>query len=113
MRPAVIGDLVPVLDHGRAFFRPAFDGEAGDEPRRMDVARLEEGEDAARGQGRSVIKVTDDPAAVDFEAVHRFLDQESHWAQGIPRATLERALRHSLCFSAPVFFHAVRWYFGI
>jgi GNAT superfamily N-acetyltransferase len=47
-----------------------------------------------------VIKVTDDPAAVDFEAVHRFLDQESHWAQGIPRATLERALRHSLCFSA-------------
>jgi GNAT superfamily N-acetyltransferase len=43
--------------------------------------------------------VTTDPARLDLDMVHGFLT-ESYWAKGIPRAVVERALRHSLCFGA-------------
>lgn len=46
------------------------------------------------------IEVSSDPARLDIAAVHRFLTQESHWARGIDRATVERAVKHSLCFGA-------------
>lgn len=46
------------------------------------------------------IEISDDPSRIDLDLVHRFLDAESTWAQGIPRATLEKAIRHSLCFGA-------------
>ncbi len=46
------------------------------------------------------IQVSTAPEAVDLDVVHRFLSEESAWARGIPRDTLERAIRHSLCFSA-------------
>lgn len=36
---------------------------------------------------------------IDFALVHDYLSRESYWARGIPAATLERALRHSLCCS--------------
>ena len=42
--------------------------------------------------------ITDDPQRVDIAAVHAFL-ASSYWAPGIPRATVERAIQHSLCFS--------------
>ena len=42
--------------------------------------------------------ITDDRQRVDLAAVHAFL-ASSYWAPGIPRATVERAIRHSLCFS--------------
>jgi GNAT superfamily N-acetyltransferase len=48
----------------------------------------------------STIEITADPARIDVALVHRFLSQESHWARGIDRATVERSLRHSLCFAA-------------
>ncbi|MFL9923173.1 GNAT family N-acetyltransferase [Herbaspirillum lusitanum] len=35
---------------------------------------------------------------LDVPLIHRFLSEESAWARGIPLATVERALRHSLCF---------------
>ena len=41
--------------------------------------------------------VSDAHASLDVAAIHAFL-QESYWARGIPRATVERALAHSLCF---------------
>ena len=41
--------------------------------------------------------VTTDPARLDGAAVHRYL-VTSYWAAGIPRETVERSLRHSLCF---------------
>jgi len=41
--------------------------------------------------------VATDPARFDVPALHAFLS-ESYWAEGIPLATVERALRHSLCF---------------
>ena len=39
-----------------------------------------------------------DPARLDIPAVHRWLSEDSYWAKHIPRATVERAVAHSLCF---------------
>ena len=39
-----------------------------------------------------------DPARLDVTAIHRWLSEESYWARGIPRATVERALANSLNF---------------
>lgn len=44
--------------------------------------------------------ITADPARIDRSAVHDFLSRQAYWSRGIPRATLERALDHSLCFGA-------------
>lgn len=46
-----------------------------------------------------VLRISTDPAEIDLDRVHDFLSTQSGWAQGIPRATLERAIAHSLCFS--------------
>ena len=45
------------------------------------------------------ITVTTDPARLDLDMIHGFL-AGSYWAKGIPRAVVERAIRHSLCFGA-------------
>ena len=45
------------------------------------------------------LRVSTALADVDLDMVHGFLQRESYWAHGIPRATLERALARSLCFS--------------
>ena len=39
---------------------------------------------------------------VDVNLVHRWLSEHSYWAAGIPRDTVERAIRNSLCFSGHV-----------
>ncbi len=41
--------------------------------------------------------VTCDPARMDRAAIAEFL-ASSYWAKGIPPATVERSLAHSLCF---------------
>jgi GNAT superfamily N-acetyltransferase len=46
---------------------------------------------------RDNLQVSMDPARLDVDAVHAFLAR-AYWCVGIPRATVERALRHSLCF---------------
>jgi GNAT superfamily N-acetyltransferase len=46
---------------------------------------------------RDGFTVSTDPERLDVDAVHEFLSR-SYWAAGIPRQTLARALRHSLCF---------------
>jgi len=46
---------------------------------------------------RDGFTVSTDPALLDVHAVHAFLTT-SYWAEGIPRETVERALRNSLCF---------------
>jgi GNAT superfamily N-acetyltransferase len=46
------------------------------------------------------IEISTDQDRLDLAAVHRFLTQESHWARGIDRATVERSVRNSLCFGA-------------
>lgn len=42
---------------------------------------------------------TTDPACLDIAVVHRFLSEESYWAQGIALEKVERSIAHSLCFS--------------
>jgi len=42
--------------------------------------------------------ISDDPARLDLDVIHGFISQSSYWAQEIPRALLERALRHSMCW---------------
>ena len=46
---------------------------------------------------RNDLLVSTDPAMLDVDAVHAFLSG-AYWCVGIPRDTVERALRHSLCF---------------
>ena len=43
-------------------------------------------------------EISDDPARLDVATIHRFISEESYWARGRDRATVERALAHSLCF---------------
>jgi GNAT superfamily N-acetyltransferase len=45
------------------------------------------------------VTITTDPSRLDLDVIHDFLAR-SYWAAGIPRATVERAVGHSLCFGA-------------
>lgn len=47
---------------------------------------------------RETFTVTCDPAKLDRTVIARFL-ASSYWAKGIPAATVERSLEHSLCFA--------------
>ncbi len=42
--------------------------------------------------------ITTDPAQLDTALIHRYLSEQSSWAIGMPLATLQRAIAHSLCF---------------
>lgn len=42
--------------------------------------------------------VTCDPEKQDLDVIHGFLSQ-SYWAKGIPKETVARSLKHSLCFT--------------
>ena len=44
------------------------------------------------------LRISTDKAELDLALIHQFLSQQSTWAQGIPLATLQRAIAHSLCF---------------
>ncbi len=48
----------------------------------------------------SGLTISTDPALLDREMIHHYLSQLSHWARGMSRTTLERALSHSLVFGA-------------
>ena len=39
-------------------------------------------------------------ARLDIAAIHRYLSNEAYWCLGIPRATVEKAIAHSLCMAA-------------
>jgi GNAT superfamily N-acetyltransferase len=45
-----------------------------------------------------MFEVSTDRARLDVARIHRWLSEESYWANGIPRAILERAIENSLCF---------------
>jgi GNAT superfamily N-acetyltransferase len=48
---------------------------------------------------RDGFTVSDDPARLDRGVIHRFLAESSYWARNIPSASLDKALRNSLCFA--------------
>jgi GNAT superfamily N-acetyltransferase len=43
-------------------------------------------------------RISTHPAELDIPLIHRFLATQSTWAKNIPLATLERAIKNSLCF---------------
>ncbi len=47
---------------------------------------------------RDGYSVSTDPARLDLDAIHGYLSQQSYWARGIPRETLQRGLTNSLNF---------------
>jgi GNAT superfamily N-acetyltransferase len=46
------------------------------------------------------IEVSCDRGRIDVDVVHRFLSQESYWANGVAREVVERSIEHSLPFGA-------------
>jgi GNAT superfamily N-acetyltransferase len=44
-------------------------------------------------------EISTDRSRLDIALIHDFL-RSSDWAQGIPRAIVEKSIRHSLCFGA-------------
>ena len=42
--------------------------------------------------------ISTDPAKLDVDMIYNYLSKESYWAQGIPRATVEKSVANSLCF---------------
>jgi GNAT superfamily N-acetyltransferase len=49
-------------------------------------------------QQRDPYIISTDPARLDLDCIHTYLAHDSHWAKGIARETLERAIANSLCF---------------
>jgi GNAT superfamily N-acetyltransferase len=47
---------------------------------------------------REGFEVSDDATRLDLATIHRFISQESYWAEGIAQGVLARAIAHSLCF---------------
>lgn len=50
----------------------------------------------------SELEISSDKDKLDVAMVHAFLSQETPWAKGMPRETLERAIAGSLCFGGYV-----------
>lgn len=46
------------------------------------------------------LRISTDFADVDLAVVHGFLSRDAYWCRGITHERVERAARHSLCFSA-------------
>lgn len=47
---------------------------------------------------RPPYEISTDHNRLQIDLIHRYLSQESYWAQDIPLAVVERSLQHSLCF---------------
>jgi GNAT superfamily N-acetyltransferase len=48
----------------------------------------------------SEIEITTDRTRMSLDTIHRYLSEESYWANGVPREIVERAMANSLCFAA-------------
>ena len=47
---------------------------------------------------KEAITISDDIERLSIGLIHSYLSNESYWAKGIPYATVERSIKHSLCF---------------
>lgn len=43
-------------------------------------------------------RISTDPSLLQVDMIHRYLSEESYWAQKIPRDVVEKSLENSLCF---------------
>ena len=46
------------------------------------------------------VELDDDPARLDLAVVHGFLSEQSYWARGVARSTVEASVRGSWCVGA-------------
>jgi len=53
-------------------------------------------------QDHSQLEISDDKGRLDVPLIHHFLSEEAYWCLGIPQATVQRAINHSLCFGGYV-----------
>ena len=53
---------------------------------------------ARRTTGGVSFEIDTDKERLDIALIHDFLSRCSHWARGIPRQVLEKAIANSLCF---------------
>lgn len=44
------------------------------------------------------LRITCDKSELDVALIHAFLAEQSSWAKGIPLATVQKSIAHSLCF---------------
>ncbi|MGY4534984.1 GNAT superfamily N-acetyltransferase [Pseudomonas sp. TE3786] len=44
------------------------------------------------------MRISTDNNELDVPLIHQFLSEQSYWAKGIPRATVDKSIAHSLCF---------------
>jgi GNAT superfamily N-acetyltransferase len=42
-------------------------------------------------------RLSDDPARLQIDVIHRYLAEDSYWAGGVPRNVVEQAVQNSLC----------------
>jgi GNAT superfamily N-acetyltransferase len=47
---------------------------------------------------RGIYAISTDKSRLDMRRLHQFLSREAYWSLGRPRAVVERAIEHSLCF---------------
>ena len=52
---------------------------------------------------RGEFEITTDQDRLDIDTIHEFLALESEWSRGISRATVEKSIKHSLCFTIPLY----------
>jgi GNAT superfamily N-acetyltransferase len=52
---------------------------------------------STEARGDRAYDISTDTERLDVDAIHAYLTR-SYWSPGIPRATVERAVRNSLCF---------------
>ncbi len=43
-------------------------------------------------------RVSTDPSLLHVDVIHKYLSEESYWAQNIPGEVVERSIKNSLCF---------------
>jgi GNAT superfamily N-acetyltransferase len=48
---------------------------------------------------RNQYSIYTDPAKANAEAIHKYLSQDSYWAENIPFETVVKSLKNSMCFS--------------
>ncbi len=43
-------------------------------------------------------KISTDPNMLDFDAIFNYLNEQSYWAKGIQKETMQKAIKNSFCF---------------
>ena len=53
---------------------------------------------AVLSERRGEYEISSDHSRLDRALIHAFLSEHAYWSLGVPRAVVERAIEHSLCF---------------